>query len=401
MTSTFIRFVLAALALMPLTVAAAETIVDPARDTLSPVYPAAAVPYSWQEIRDGKFELMPAHWQRSGTTPLIPDGMNSRPVLQADGSVRVYFGKRGPGGGICYFDVDPAAPEKLKGKVVGPIITTGAAGTFDDDWVLCPEPVWVSKTHLRMYYAAKKKGGFFAKVWSLGVADSTDGGETWTKYAGNPIMTATDDVWESGATGFTSVERDGDGWRMWYLGTDTNGNAKKQIGYATSKDGYAWDRYAKNPVIAVNPNFEWERGAIAVARMIRDGKMIRTWYACYPDNNTYAIGCAESVDGLTWFRSPSNPILKGSGKGWDSAMTAYPGTVRVGDTYLMYYSGNSYGSKGIGLATAVVPRGTWYYRSGASEKFDDATAWTRLGDEPAEKPKYIQFAVVSEAKSGE
>jgi hypothetical protein len=394
----------AALALMLLTsagIAAEPTPVDPARDTLSPVYPVDAVPYSWSEIRAGKFELMPAHWQRSAANPLIPDGMNSRPVLQSDGTVRVYFGKRGVGGGICYFDVDPAEPAKPKGKVVGPIITTGQAGSFDDDWVLCPEPVWVTDTHLRMYYAAKKKGGFFAKVWSLGVADSADGGRTWTKYAGNPIMTATDDEWESGAVGFTSIERDGDGWRMWYLGTDTNGNAKKQIGYATSPDGYAWKRYEKNPVIAVNPHFEWERGAIAVARMIRDGRMIRTWYACYPDNNTYAVGCAESVDGLTWFRHAQNPVLKGNGTGFDSSMTAYPGTLRVGDRYLMYYSGNGYGSRGIGLATASVPRGTWYYRSGVSEKIDDAwTPWIRLGDEPAPRPKYIQFAVVSDGESG-
>jgi len=369
--------------------------VDPARDTLSPVYPWAVFPYTWAEIKAGEFTLTPTHWQRQGAKPVIAQGMNSRPVVLNKSTVRVYYGKRGKGGGICYFDVNPSAPEKLLAPPVGPIITTGATGSYDDDWVLCPEPVRISDTHLRMYYAAKKAGGFFNKVWSLACADSLDNGQTWTKYAGNPIMTATDDKWESGAVGFTSVEHDERGWRMWYLGTDTSSNAIKQIGYATSTDGLKWERYAKNPVLGVNPANHWEKGAIAVARMIRDGKFYRTWYCCYPQNNTYAIGCAESVDGLTWFRSPANPILKGSGKGWDSAMTAYPGTVRVGDRYLMWYSGNGYGNSGVGLATAEVPSGNWFYRTGkTNEPNGDWSDWQPLADAEPQQDHYIQFAVV-------
>jgi predicted GH43/DUF377 family glycosyl hydrolase len=325
--------------------------------------------------------------------------MNSRPVVLNEDTVRVYYGRPGKGGGICYFDVDPRAPEKLKAKPVGPIITTGPAGSSDDDWVLCPEPVRISESHLRMYYAAKKTGGFFNKVWSLACADSRDNGQTWTKHEGNPIMTATDDPWESGAVGFTSVERDERGWRMWYLGTDTSSNAIKQIGYATSADGLKWVRYAKNPVLGVNPENAWERGAIAVARMIRDGRLYRTWYCCYPQNNTYAIGCAESVDGLHWTRSPNNPVLKGSGRGWDSGMTAYPGTVRVGDRYLMWYSGNGYGRSGVGLATAAAPRGTWLYRTGQSEKPDETwSAWQTLTEAEPARAGHIQFAVVEPLK---
>jgi hypothetical protein len=185
---------------------------------------------------------------------------------------------------------------------------------------------------------------------------------------------------------------------MWYLGTDTSSNATKQIGYATSEDGLAWNRYSQNPVIGVNPANHWEKGAIAVARMIRDGKLYRTWYCCYPQNNTYAIGCAESVDGITWTRSPGNPILQGSGKGWDSAMTAYPGVVRVGNRYLMWYSGNGYGSAGMGLATADVPTGTLLYRTGQTNEPDESwSQWLALGDKEPERTGQIQFAVVTPA----
>ena len=372
---------------------------DPARDTISPVYDNKSFPYTWAEIQAGKFTLMPVHWTRHPDNPVIPQGMNARPIQIDSETVRVYYGRRGKGGGIHYFDVHPNKPEKLKNKPVGPFITTGPAGSYDDDWVLCPEPIQVTDTHIRMYYAAKKSGSFFNKVWSLACADSYDNGKTWKKFEGNPILTATDQEWESGAVGFTSVEKDSTGWRMWYLGTNTSGNAVKQIGYATSKDGLHWNRYADNPVIAVNPDTHWEKGAIAVARMIKDGKLYRTWYACYPQNNTYAIGCAESADGIHWFRSPSNPVLKGDGEGWDGQMTAYPGTVRVGDRYLMWYSGNGYGGSGIGLATAKVPQGVLLYRTGETEKTNDGWSdWMPVSEQKPKQASHIQFAVVQEAE---
>ena len=401
------KWIVVALSLVSLTISAAlgaalalagePTTVDPARDTLSPAYDWKDFPYSWAEIRAGDYAPAPTHWNRHPASPVISQGMNSRPVALDENTVRVYFGKRGRGGGICYFDVDPREPEKLLGPVVGPIITTGQAGSYDDDWVLCPEPARLSETHLRMYYAAKKTGGFFNKVWSLACADSFDNGQTWTKYKGNPIMETTDDAWESGAVGFTSIERDERGWRMWYLGTDTSSNAVKQIGYATSADGLKWNRHASNPVLGVNPDNPWEKGAIAVARLIRDGKLYRAWYCCYPQNNTYAIGSAESVDGISWVRTPDNPVLKGSGQGWDSSMAAYPGVARVGNRYLMWYSGNGYGASGVGLATADLPVGKLVYRAGDVPLPNDRwSAWRPVTNEEPARTGFIQFAVVKQ-----
>jgi hypothetical protein len=371
---------------------------DAARDTLSPVYDWKAFPYQWPEIRAGKFNLMPVHWRRFDGNPVISRGMNCRPVMWDESTVRVFYGVRGKGQGIYYFDVDPQKPEKLKAAPTGPIIPTGTSGSYDDDWLNSPDPVRLSQTHLRMYYAAKRSGGsFFKGVWSLACADSHDGGHTWTKYKGNPILTTTGDEWESGAVGFASVECTGDGWKMWYLGTNQQSNAVKQVGYATSDDGLDWRRHAGNPVLPVDPDNRWESGAIAVPRVIRDDRLYRVWYCCYPQNDTYAIGCAESYDGIHWSRSPHNPVLRGSGMGWDSGMTAYPGVVRVGEQYLMWYSGNGYGSQGIGLATAEVPRGDWCYRTGPTASPNVKwQRWEHLSGDPPPREGFIQFAVVAQ-----
>lgn len=394
----FAGAVLAAGCLAEANPAAAEAgrVPAPSKDTLTPAYDWASLPYRWDEIRGGAMPVTPVHWVRHPGNPVVRPGMNSRPVWWDDATIRVFFGRRGRGQGIFYFDVDPAAPQALRDGVHGPVVTTGPGGSFDDDWLIAPEPVRLSASSLRLYYAAKKSGGsFFKQLWSLGLAESDDNGKTWTKHPGGPVLTVGSNEWECGAVGFCSVEKAESGWRMWYLGTDEH--AIKQVGYAISADGLRWERYAGNPVIAVRPDFRWEAGAIAVPRVIRDGRLLKVWYCCYERNNTYAIGCAESVDGIRWFRSPHNPVVLGSGKGWDSQMTGYPGVIRAGDAYFMWYSGNSYGNEGVGLATAAAPAGRWMVRTGPGpEPGEGWTPWAPLPEPEPARAGYIQFAVLAD-----
>lgn len=210
------------------------------------------------------------------------------------------------------------------------------------------------------------------------------------------MLTVGSASWECGAVGFCSVETDGNAWRMWYLGTDDAGGleALKQVGFATSDDGIRWQRHVGNPVIPVNPDLACERLAIAVPRVIRDGKLYKVWYCCYEKNDTYAIGQAESFDGIRWFRSPHNPVMDRSGEGWDSDMTAYPTVIRTADRYLMWYSGNGYGGAGIGIASAPVPTGDIYFRIGPVPRPDAQwSAWQPVGEAAPPREAYIQFAV--------
>lgn len=374
-----------------------QLVPDATRDTITPVYDSTTLPYTWDEIRAGRMPISPVHWERYTANPVIAEGMNPRAVWWDASTIRVFYGRRGPGQGIYYVDVRSEAPQTIINGPVGPIIRTGPAGSYDDDWLIAPEPVRLSPRHLRMYYSSKQSGKpFFAGAWSLSFAESNDNGVTWKKYEGNPILTAGTERWECGATGFCSVEKDGAAWRMWYLGTDDTGGADacKQVGFATSDDGIHWQRYAHNPVIPVNPDLACERGAIAVPRVIHDGKFYKVWYCCYEKNVTYAIGQAESFDGIRWFRSPGNPVMTASGQGWDNDMVTYPTVIRAGDRYLMWYSGNGYGNAGIGMATAAAPSGRWLYRIGPGPKpGPEWSAWQPVGDAAPPRAGYIQLAV--------
>jgi len=134
-----------------LSLAADAATPNPKTDTISPAYDWQTFPYDWAAIRSGRFELTPVHWQRFAGNPVIKEGMNARPVLIDKNSVRVYYGVPGPQNGIFYFDVDAEQPETVKAVPIGPIISPGSKGSYDSEWVICPEPVRLSKTHLRMY----------------------------------------------------------------------------------------------------------------------------------------------------------------------------------------------------------------------------------------------------------
>ncbi|HUQ94987.1 MAG TPA: GDSL-type esterase/lipase family protein [Bryobacteraceae bacterium] len=371
--------------------------VDLERDTVSPAFEWQKFPYTWKEILAGDYKVTAVHWRKPGGNRLLENGMNSRPVRWDASTIRVFYGVRGPGKGIFYFDVDPENPGRIRSGPYGPIIATGPKGSYDDDWLIAPEPVRVSDAHLRMYYSAKTAGRpFFEQAWSLAFADSFDGGKTWRKHAGNPVLTTGTAAWERGAVGFCSVEKEADGWRMWYLGT--NEKAVKQIGYATSSDGIQWKRHEGNPVLPVVAENYWESMALAVPRVIRDGRLLKVWYASFGPGNLnggqgpYAVGLAESVDGIRWYRSPHNPVMKHSTSGWDSMMTAYPGVIAHQNRYYMWYSGNGYNA--IGFAEARAPEGHRYYRTGPGAIPDTSwTAWKTVSAAEPSRSGFIQFAV--------
>jgi hypothetical protein len=71
------------------------------------------------------------------------------------------------------------------------------------------------------------------------------------------------------------------------------------------------------------------------------------WFASRGDR--YAIGYAESRDGITWTRRDRERGLMPSGD-WESEMVEYPWIVDDELRRFMLYNGNDYGRTGVGAA---------------------------------------------------
>ncbi len=138
---------------------------------------------------------------------------------------------------------------------------------------------------------------------SLAVCRSRDGIH-WTEPE---IILTNDDAsgWEDGVNR-NCVVKVGDVYHLWYTG---QARGFSRIGYATSKDGYHFERQSTMPVMI--PEYPWEKQSVMNPYVIFDKtrKIFRMWYAAGETYEPNALGYAESDDGLTWRKSLLNPIF--------------------------------------------------------------------------------------------
>jgi predicted GH43/DUF377 family glycosyl hydrolase len=188
----------------------------------------------------------------------------------------------------------------------------------------------------KMWYA-----GWGLTSWGFGLATSPDG-ITWTKHAGNPVLTATMG-WEQNSMGHPHVIKDGTTYKMWY------GPSNGRIGYAESGDGISWTKYAANPILEGTPG-TWEEKGIDAPFVIKVGPNdYRMWY-----NNADLdrVGYATSTNGITWTKYTSPVLSSGPDGAWDSHWAADPNLLLEGTTYHMWYAGFDGGAVRIGYASS-------------------------------------------------
>jgi hypothetical protein len=115
-----------------------------------------------------------------------------------------------------------------------------------------------------------------------------------------------------------SVLRDGDRYRMWFTNSDSGG--RTGIAVADSGDGVTWTTWKKPTdgdsvmdLVLTSKTGEWDAPGIETADVLRtpEGRY-RMYYTGnrVPEGSvTYAIGMAESDDGLNWTRH-GGPVLE-------------------------------------------------------------------------------------------
>lgn len=164
----------------------------------------------------------------------------------------------------------------------------------------------------------------------IGVAYSTDG-MSWTKHVDNPVLRpGVAGAWDGREVAHPSVRYDGTLFTMVYTGWDDTGSA---LGVATSLDGIEWTRSTANPVLTANPApGSWDDGAVFTAAVVVESGAQEMWYAAAGDYPA-AIGYATSSDGVDWSRLLS-PVLHPQVL---EALTFAPCVLKSGSNYRMWY----------------------------------------------------------------
>ncbi len=228
------------------------------------------------------------------------------------------------------------------------VMAPGAAGEWDHT-IDTPEIIHDSSGYKLYYFGDTLPGGTNLKPSALagfGVATSPDG-ITWTKYAGNPILSrggagTWEQSWiESPAVIWDSANSQ---YLMWYSGVDTT-TWKIGIGMATSPDGFAWTKRVGNPVISPGAIGSYDDMWAAVPAVIRpDGVYYEMWYSGLNSTGGYGditMNYATSTDGFVWKEYSGNPLITTHTSPYSQAVDSggpwAPDVVFYGGEYRMFY----------------------------------------------------------------
>jgi hypothetical protein len=268
-----------------------------------------------------------------------------RPPVGSDGMYTAFGG---------FIDVDAANPARILHVHDQPLMGLGGPGDFDC-YGCMPGSVVESGGKFFLYYCGWDRRVSTPYNWSIGLAQSDDGGHSFHRIGRGPILGPTlNEPWLQACPMVRIV---GGVWHMWYLSgtqwlkTASGMDSVYLLMHATSIDGLNWQRDGV-PIMPTRVEHECQTSAAVIEL---DGQH-HMWFSYRhgvdfrnPERG-YRIGYAVSADLQQWHRDDSAAGIELSTSGWDSEMLCYPATVEVGGRIYMFYCGNRFGVDGFGYA---------------------------------------------------
>ena len=250
-----------------------------------------------------------------------------------------------------------------------PCLALGEPGRFDDTHIFAPCVAFEDGTYFMWYCGSR--GAVADRVFRLGLATSTDG-VNFVRHPASPVC--------SFATGTRSVLtpallRRADGahlrengrLRLWFSSCDfPSGDPRHTLHQAASADGVHWDE----PSAAQLEN-------VYAPTVIKEDGVYRMWYVDVL-RDPWCLRYAESADGTRW-KVEADPVLE-LGQEWERQRLFYPTVLKAGDCYLMWYGSYSqHGSEEMktALGLAVSADGLSWHKSPSNPVFgpDASRSW--------------------------
>jgi predicted GH43/DUF377 family glycosyl hydrolase len=187
----------------------------------------------------------------------------------------------------------------------------------------------------------------------------------WIDYSNNPVLSSKNTEFDNQGISQAKIYYNGEKYLMWYVGL-ANGVAHTL--YAESLDGISWIRSISQPVLYPGNPGSWDAWAVAPGPVIKDGNTYKMLYLGYSDpNGQFHIGLATSEDGMVWQKYPT-PVLVGSAN-WERQISPHS-ILKIDNLYYLYYIGRSNVNRDrIGLAIS-----------------NDGISWSKYAENPILMP---------------
>ena len=167
------------------------------------------------------------------------------------------------------------------------------------------------------------------------VASAPDPAGPWLLDPNYVIAPGPEGSWDGARVAEPMVLHAQDQFWMYYSGADTDRlYAVRQIGLATSRDGWVWQKWAGVgqppvpfdqidqtgiPVFGPGASGNWDSGRVFMPRVLRFGEaFVMLYKSNIKVGRGEGFGLAKSSNGMDWVRSPQNPIIdeKTYEQGW-------------------------------------------------------------------------------------
>ncbi|MCX7638159.1 MAG: hypothetical protein N2044_09985 [Cyclobacteriaceae bacterium] len=280
-----------------------------------------------------------------------------------DDKIRIYFSIRKLDhqkkfvSHILFVDFDKSL-KKILNLCTQPVITKGSLGAFDEHGIFPFSPLRVNGRFLA--YTCGWSRRFSVPVeTSIGLAESLDGGVTFTRLGEGPIMSSS--LHEPFLVGDAFVRFYQGKYHMWYIfGTKwlaCNSQEPERvykIAYAVSEDGVSFQRNS----VPIIPDRIDENECQALPTVIHYKNRYHMIF-CYrhaigfrnDPSRSYRLGYAISNDLVNWERRDSDLILlQQDADNWDAEMMCYPNLFESDGRIYLLYNGNQFGKYGFGAA---------------------------------------------------
>jgi sucrose-6-phosphate hydrolase SacC (GH32 family) len=280
-----------------------------------------------------------------------------------DDFVRVYFScrpKRDANGQFvsysAYVDLDRKNLFNIVNIARQPILTLGKKGCFDE-FGTYPVSVMKMDDEIWAYYAGWTRCSSVPFNVGVGLAKSTDNGETFERYGDGPILPYTLD--EPFTISGPKIRKFNNKYYLFYvagrkwLKIEGRSEISHRIRVATSTDGINWTRHKKD---LISSAWDEEESQASPDVFYANGKYHMFFCGWVPknfrDTKNRKIGYASSTDLVNWVRDDSKAGIEIASEedAFDNEMVAYPHVFELdGKTYMLYL-GNQVGRYGFGLA---------------------------------------------------
>jgi predicted GH43/DUF377 family glycosyl hydrolase len=209
----------------------------------------------------------------------------------------------------------------------GPVLTPGAAGSWDD-YTIAPSTVMKVNNQYRLYYMGYRSS---TDIVNVGLALSADG-INWVKNS-SPVIAANSQYY---TVGLTDIVKKDNLYLAYFNYNNNRSSFNNKIGVATSYDGINWNMYGGNPVLTAT--LLWEGGSIYYPTVVVENNQYKMVYSNAGGENTF--GMAVSNDGFNFVKQ-SAPFFNNTNTAKKYLQCAYPYYRKLNNEYRIYYTGQA------------------------------------------------------------